>query len=215
MPTSKFKHKRNILLEDGGVCRRVGKLIQVFKNREHDFYFQTPYSATDPHQGTVEHLSLHETGMSHVKFLEGRDVLHSKANALAFKEIGYAAYFQMEFKLDILPVELVKTDADIVLEWKSDHTLAWLVAHFVDVEFAINNRIGFGALLHDPGLVPIFNASLVDTKAIAVGGTEETSKKVFVVQCGYKETVAREDKILFQPIKGQYKKDYLLASTPS
>jgi hypothetical protein len=211
MSTLNFKHERNILIGHGDIYRRVGKLTQVFKNGKHDFYFETPYSTTDPHQGKIDHLSLHDSGMSHIKFFDqGMDILHSKANALAFKEIGYASYFYMEFKIEILPIEATKTEADIGLEWKSDKEFSWLIAHFVDGAFAINNKIGFGALLHDQALVPVFNASLVDTKAIAVGGTSETSKTAFVVQCGYKDTVEREDKILFQPIKGQYKKDYLL-----
>lgn len=211
MSTPDFKHERNILIEQGGVYRRMGKLTQVFKNGKHDFYFEPPYSTTDPHQGTIDHLSLHDSGMSHIKFFDqGMDILHSKFNAIAFEEVGYASYFYMEFKIDILPIEAAKTEADIVLEWKSDKEFAWVVAHFVDGLFALNNKIGFGALLHDHTLVSVFKASLVNTHAIAVGGTEKTGKTTFVVSCGYKDRIDREDKVLFQPIKGQYKKEDLL-----
>ena len=213
MSTPTFKHERNIQIEQDGIYRRLGKLTQVFKNGRHDFYFEPPYPTTDPHQGTVDHLSLHDSGMSHIKFLDqGKDILHSKANALAFKEIGYAAFFYMEFKIETLPTEAAKTEAGIVLEWKSDKEFAWVVAHFIDGVFALNNQIGFGALLHDKTLVPVFNASKTDWKAIAVGGTEETSKTVFVINCGYKDTIDHPDKILFQPIKGQLNKNYLLPS---
>ena len=216
MSTPNFKHERNILVEQGGVYRHLGKLTQVFGNGKHDFYFETPYPTTDPHQGTIDHLSLHDSGMSHVKFSDQEmGILHSKADALAFKEVGYAAYFYMEFKIENLPTEAAKTETDIVLEWKSDKEFAWVVAHFVDGVFALNNQIGFGALLHDKALVPIFNDSKIDWKAIAVGGTEETSRTVFVVNCGYKDTIDRPDKILFQPIKGQLSKDFLLPTASS
>ena len=211
MTNPNFKHERNILIDQDGVYRRVGKLTQVFNNSKHDFYFETPYSTTDPHQGTIDHLSLHDSGMSHVKFFDqGMDILHSKNNAIAFEEIGYASYFYMEFKIEILPIEATTSDADIVLEWKSDKEFAWVVAHFVDGLFAVNNKIYFGALLNDKAQISTFNESIVSTKAIVVGATGKSERTTFVITCGHQDAIDREDKILFQPIKGQYKKEYLL-----
>ena len=197
-----FTHIRNILLDVQGKLYLLGEFTQIFKHGSHDFYFEPPYRQSN--ELVLDHLSLHNSGQLHLKFVNTKpDILHKRGkNALPFEEIGACGYFYMEGRTELLPNVSSKNEADIVIDWQISHKYFWVETGFVNSEFLNQNNFGY------PMLGGGYINTYIGKKMIAVGGTNAAEHTVFIVSYGYKSSTDIEDKIKFMPISGQFTKDH-------
>ncbi len=200
-----FKHVRKILINQGRVLRHVGTLTQVHKSGVHDFYFEPSFKMIETVGKELDHFSFHNSGMSHIKFLDqSKDIQHSKNDSMAFEDIGCAGFFYTDFELSVLPVIDSESLGDISIDWTEDKKCCWLETNFVNSEFLLANNLGFGGVFHDSNL----KSSYLGKKVIVVGATEKTKNTMLMFHYGFKESVDIEGKVKLMAIKGQFPKSH-------
>ncbi len=205
MQMQDFKHTRKILTKQDNSLKHIGTLEQIHKSGIHDFYFQPSFRFVDARGKQIEHLSLHNSGQSHLKFSDSsKDIQHSKSNAMAFDDIGCAGFFYMEYEVSQLPMIVSSAPSDLIIDWPEDRVYMWIESNFVSSEFLLGNNLGFGGVVHDGDL----KFSYIGKKVIAIGAIEKTQNTVLMFHYGFKEKLEMPSKIKFMPIKGQFPKNH-------